>query len=185
MSAAYPTPQGAFQAPRVRPPSASSAETLVLVALILQVIGAAVLIGGILFLFGFAAFHPFPFAWLAVLVAAIVGGVAVLFLYFAYEYSYLRIQRGEYPAAQAPTLVIGILSLFLGVIPGILYLIGYVKLADAIREQQTPPMVFGPAFGSAPSTVPSVPQTACRGCGRVYFVGQFPFCPNCGQKLGS
>ena len=185
MSAVYPPPQVVFQAPRLRPPSGASAETLVLVALILQVIGAAVLIGGILFLFGFAAFHPFAFAWLVVLVSGVVGAVALLFLYFAYEYSYLRIQRGEYAGAQAPTLVIGILSLFLGVIPGILYLIGYVKLADAIREQQSPATMYGPAFGSTPSPTPAVPQMACRGCGRVYFVGQFPFCPNCGQKIGS
>lgn len=184
MSAAYPTPPVPFRTPTVRPASARTAETLVLVALILQLIGAVILIGALLFLFGFAAFHPFRFAWLAVLIGTVVGGVALLFLYFAYEYSYLRIQRGDYAAAQAPTLVIGILSIFLGVIPGILYLVGYAKLADAIREEQTPPWNYGPAFGSPPATAPSLAQTACRGCGRVYFVGQFPFCPNCGQKLG-
>jgi hypothetical protein len=185
MSAAYPTSPSSFQTPSIRPASAGSAETLVLVALILQVIGAAVLIGAILFLFGFAAFHPFPFAGLVVLLAAIVGGVALLFLYFAYEYSYRRIQRGDYAGAQAPTLVIGILSLFLGIIPGILYLVGYVKLSDAIREQQTPPFTHGPAYGFPPAAAPSVSQIACRGCGRVYPVGQFAFCPNCGQKMAA
>jgi hypothetical protein len=176
MSAAYPTPTTAFPTQRLRPPSAGSAETLVLLALILQIIGAALLIGGILFLFGWAAYHPFPFAWLAVTVAAVVGGVAVLFLYFAYTLSYLRIQRGDYAGAQTPTLVIGILSIFLGLIPGILYIVGYSKLSDAIREQQAP-SVF-PAPGSVPYS-----QTACRGCGRVFFTGQFAFCPNCGQRL--
>lgn len=185
MSAAYSAPPAPFQTPRLRPASAGSAETLVLVALILQVIGAVLLIGAILFLLGFAAIHPFRFAWLAALIAVVVGGVALLFLYFAYEYSYLRIQRGDYAGAQAPTLVIGILSLFLGLIPGILYLVGYVKLSDAIREQQTPSPVYGAAFGSPPAMAPPPPQTACRGCGRVYLVGQFPFCPNCGQKMGA
>jgi hypothetical protein len=185
MSAAYPTPPVALPTPHVRPASAGTAETLVLVALILQVIGAVVLMVGILFLFGFAAFHPFPFAWLVVLIAAVVGGVALLFLYFAYSYSYLRIQHGDYAGAQAPTLVIGILSLFLGIIPGILYLVGYVKLSDAIREQQMPPFTYGYAPGFPQGVVPSVPQMACRGCGRVYPVGQFPFCPNCGQKMGA
>jgi hypothetical protein len=185
MAAAYPTPPSPYQTPHLRPASAGSAETLVLVALILQVIGAVFLIGAILFLFGFAAFHPFAFAWLVVLIAAIVGGVALLFLYFAYEYSYLRIQHGDYAGAQAPTLVIGILSLFLGVIPGILYLVGYVKLADAIREQQATPFPYGPAYGLPSVAVPSVSHVACRGCGRVYVVGQFPFCPNCGQKMGA
>jgi hypothetical protein len=185
MSAAYPTPPVALPTPHFRPASAGSAETLVLVALILQVIGAVVLIGAILLLFGYAAFHPFAFAWLVVLIAAMVGGVALLFLYFAYEYSYRRIQYGDYAGAQAPTLVIGILSLFLGIIPGILYLVGYVKLSDAIREQQMPPVTYGPAPGFAPSVAPAVPQIACRGCGRVYPIGQFPFCPNCGQKIGA
>ena len=180
MSAAYPTSPFAYPAPRTRTPSGASAETLVLVALILQAIGAVILFGGILFLFGVAAFHPFPFAWLAALVAVIVGGVAVAFLYMAYEYAYLRIQRGEYQAAQTPTLIIGILSIFLGLVPGILYLVGYAKLGDALREQQTSPTTYGP-----PTTPGAyVPHIACRGCGRVYPLGQFPFCPNCGQKMG-
>jgi hypothetical protein len=185
MSAAYPTPPAPFQTPRTRPASAGSAETLVLVALILQVLGAALLFVFVFLFFAAAAYHPFRFATVVAILAAIVGAVALLFLYFAYEYSYLRIQRGDYQGAQAPTLVIGILSLFLGLIPGILYLIGYAKLGDAIREQQAYPMTYGPAFGAQPSPGLSGSQTACRGCGRVYFVGQFPFCPNCGQKMGA
>jgi len=185
MTVAYPPPPVGYSAPRFRPASASSAETLVFVALILQVIGGVILFGAILYLFGYAAYHPFPFAWVALIAAAIVGGVALLFLYLAYEYSYRRIQRGEYQEAQAPTLVLGILSLFLGVIPGILYLVGYVKLGDAIREQQTPPPYYGPGSGFAVPPSPSSPQVACRGCGRVSFVGQFPYCPYCGQKSGN
>lgn len=177
MSAGYPSPTTVFATPRLRPPSAGSAETLVLVALILQIIGGALLIGGILFLFGWAAYHPFPFAWLAVTVAGVIGGVAILFLYLAYTLSYRRIQLGDYAGAQTPTLVIGILSIFLGLIPGILYLVGYSKLSDAIREQQTPAPYLAP--GGVPYS-----QTACRACGRVFTTGQFSFCPNCGQKLG-
>ena len=176
MSAGYPSPTTVFPNPRLRPPSAASAETLVLIALILQIIGGVLLTGGILFLFGWAAYHPFPFAWLALIVAGVVGGLAILFLYFAYTLSYLRIQRGDYMGAQTPTLVIGILSIFLGLIPGILYLVGYSKLSDAIREQQVPGDYLAP--GGTPYS-----QTACRGCGKAYYTGQFPFCPNCGQKL--
>lgn len=184
MVAVNPAPFPPPPVPASRPPSAGTAETLVLIALILQVIGAVVLIGAVLFLFGLAAFHPFRFAWLVVLIAGVVGAVALLFLYFAYEYSYRRIQRADYVGAQAPTLVIGIFSLFLGLIPGILYLVGYVKLSDAIREQQAPPPPYGSAMGfSSAAAGPSVPQIACRACGRVYLVGQFPYCPNCGQKL--
>ncbi len=178
MSAAYPTPTTVFPTARLRSPSASSAETLVLVALILQIIAAAVLITGILALFAWTAFHPFAYAWLALLVTGIIGALAIVFLYSAYEFSYRRIQQGDYAGAQTPTLVIGILSIFLGVIPGILYLLGYSKLEDAMREQQYP-QAYGAPVGSA------YPQVACRGCGRVYFAGQFPFCPSCGQKLGA
>lgn len=182
MSAGYPTPTAVFPTPKLRPPSAGSAETLVLIALVLQIIGGVLLIGGILFLFGWAAYHPFPFAGLALLVATIVVAVAVLFLYLAYTRSYQRIQRGDYVGAQTPTLVIGILSIFLGLIPGILYLVGYSKLSDAIREQQAPAVFLTPMGYPAPAGA-AASQTACRGCGRVYYTGQFPFCPNCGQKL--
>jgi len=184
MSGAYPPPPAFYHPPASRPPSAGTAETLVLVALILQLIGAAVLYIALTFLFGVAAFHPFPFAWLAVSAAVIVGVVGFLFLYCAYEFSYARIRRGEYQAAQAPTLVIGILSLFLGIIPGILYIIGYVKLGDAVREQQTASMPYSPGYGFPTPQAPMAPQVACRGCGRVQFAGQFAFCPHCGQKLG-
>lgn len=172
-----------FPNARPRPPSASAAEGLVFAALVLQIIGAAILTFLLVLLLSTAAFHPFPFIWIVGLVAGIVGAVSILFLYIAYEYSYRRIQLGDYVGAQGPTLVIGILSLFLGLIPGILYLIGYLKLGDTIREQQ---FGVGPYPGGYPAIGPSmVPQQACRGCGRVFFVGQFLYCPNCGQKLGA
>ncbi len=37
---------------------------------------------------------------------------------------------------------------------------------------------------AAPSvTFPTQTGIACKACGRVYQVGQFAYCPNCGQKL--
>ena len=177
MSAAYPAPPVLLPATRLRPPSASSAETLVLIALLLQLVAAVALVGGILFLFGWAAFHPFAYMGVALTVAGVIGGLAVVFIYCAYTYSYQRIRQGDYAGAETPTLVLGILSIFLGLIPGILYLIGYSKLEDAIREQQPPAIYPGPM-------APVLAQVACQGCGRVYFAGQFPFCPGCGRKLG-
>ena len=176
MSAGYPSPTAVFPMARARPPSASTAESLVLVALVLQVIAAAFLIVGVLALFAWTAFHPFPYWGVALVVTAAIGAVAVLFLYAAYEFSYLRIQSGDYAGAQAPTLIIGILSLFLGLIPGILYLVGYAKLTDAIREQAYPA-----GYGMS---MPSYAQIACRACGKVYPAGQYQFCPACGQKMG-
>lgn len=180
MSAGYPTPSVTFPTARARPPSASTAETLVLIALILQVIGGAVLLGGIAWLFGFSILYPFPYAWAAVLAAAAVAVIVIAFLYYAYTLSYQRIQRGDYAGAQTPTLVIGILSLFAGIFPGIFYLIGYVKLGDALREQQG----YAPGYGGPTGLPGPATQVACRGCGRVYPLGPFAYCPACGQKLG-
>lgn len=148
-----------------------------LVALILQVIGGVLMIGGMSWFFGYSAFHPFPYLWAAVIGGSVVGVLVVVFLYFAYTLSYERIRRGEYEAARTPTLVIGILSLFVGIIPGIFYLVGYAKLDAAVREQQGPP-------GGGPAFVPGS-LIACKACGRVHPVGQFAFCPTCGQKLGA
>jgi hypothetical protein len=187
MSAGYPSPVSNFPSGyATRPPAAGTAETLVLVALILQVIGAALPIVAIAALVGLAIFNPFPYIGGVIVLVAAVGALALLFLYFAYEFSYQRIRRGEYGAAQAPTLVFGIISLFLGVIPGILYLIAYVKLGDAVRDARTGPYLprpeagYGPAFPPAPGA-----QQACGKCGRVYPVGQFAFCPRCGQALAA
>lgn len=183
-SAVNPPPPLGRPVPPSRPPSAGTAEALVLVALILQVIGAAVIIGLLWLRFGFASHRLLRVAWGAGIVAGVVGAVALLFLFCAYEYSYLRIRREQYTEAQAPTLVIGILSLFLGLVPGILYLVGYLKLGDAIHEQQAPPFGYGAAVGFPAWPGASIPQVACRQCGRVSYVGQFAFCPGCGQKLG-
>ncbi|HYK93682.1 MAG TPA: hypothetical protein VEY07_06535 [Thermoplasmata archaeon] len=181
MSAGYATPPvTSLPASRYRPPSASTAESLVLVALILQVIGGVIGLGGIAYLFGFSLLYPFPYAWAAVTAAAAVAVVVIAFLYLAYTLSYQRIQRGEYQEAQAPTLVIGILSLFAGILPGIFYILGYVKLGDAIREQG------GYGYGYPLPPPPTTPASiACRACGRVSPMGQFAFCPGCGQRLGA
>jgi hypothetical protein len=180
MSVGYPAPVASLPTARARPPSAGSAETFVLVALVLQVIGGVILVGGIAWLFGFSILYPYPYAWVAVTASVVVGAVVLALLYFAYAFSYQRIQRGDYLGAQAPTLVLGILSLFAGIIPGIFYLLGYVKLGDAIREQQG----YAPGYGILPSATLSSALVACKGCGRVYPLGQFSFCPGCGQKLG-
>jgi len=176
MSAAYPTPVAPWPASRVRTPSGNTAETMVLIALVLQIIGGVLVLFGVTWLFGFSIVRPFRFEWIVLTAAATVGVLVILFLYFAYTLSYRRIQGGEYAEAQAPTLVIGILSLFFGLIPGIFYLIGYAKLDSAIREQQGPPPTYG-----APA---AVAQVACTGCGRVYPLGAYTFCPACGRKMG-
>jgi hypothetical protein len=179
MAAGYPTPVTSFPAHHVRPPSAGSAETLVLVALILQVVGGAIVLGGIAWLLGFSVLFPYPYVWAVSLAAGAVAVLVVVFLWLAYILSFQRIRRGEYRAAETPTLVIGILSLFCGLLPGIFYLIGYVKLGDAVRELE-----WGTGPSSSPAYSVGPPQIACRACGRVYPLGAGGYCPNCGQKLG-
>lgn len=171
MTVSYPT-AGAVVSARLRTPSGGTAEALVLVGLILQVVGGVILLGGIGWLFGFSILYPYPYWWIALPAAGAVAAVVVVFLYLVYSLSYARIRRQEYAAAETPTLVLGILSLFVGILPGILYIIGYVKLGDARREQQAAAAPYAP-----------VSQVACRACGRVHPAGAFTFCPNCGQKL--
>lgn len=185
MSAAYPTPPVSWPAPPAyRPPSAGTAESLVLVALVLLAIGSALPIIGIGALVGLAIFNPFPYIGWVILLVAVIGAVAIAFVYAAYEFSYRRIRSAQYEAAQAPTLVFGILSLFFGVVPGILCLIAYVKLGDAIRESRPNPWAVPPGGTYLPPPPAAPPaQLACRGCGRVYVAGQFAFCPQCGRSL--
>lgn len=169
---------------RPRPPSAATAESLVLVALIMQAIGGVILLAFVAWALGFSILFPiplpFPFVWLGIALTVAVGLIVVLFLYFAYHLAYVRIRQGEYVAAQTPCLVFGALSLVAGIIPGIFYLIAYRKLGNAVREQ----------FSSLPSywfTQPSAtsPQPlTCQHCGHAGPVGEFLACPQCGQKLG-
>lgn len=170
MSSAFPNPPVSLPFGQGRPPSGATAELLVLIALILQVIGGVILFVALAALLGATLLFAFPFAGAAFVAIGSIAGIVVLFLYLAYTFSFQRIQRREYAGARAPTLVIGILSLFAGVLPGIFYLIAYAKLGDAIREQQAPP--------SAGALI------ACKGCGRVYPIGPVTFCPICGQRLG-
>ena len=154
MSAAYPTPAGAH--PALRPPSASTAESLVLVALVLQIIGTVVMAAIVGLVLGVAITNPFPYSWVAILVISVIVVLGAVFVYLAYEFSYRRIVAGDYLGAQAPTLDFGILSLFFGLVPGILYIIGYVKLTDAVRELQFGPMwaPVPPAYLPPPPPVP-------------------------------
>jgi cbb3-type cytochrome oxidase subunit 3 len=150
---------------------------MVLIALVLQAVGGAIVVGLLGWVIGFSVLYPYAWAWVAVLGAAVGVAVIGLFLYCAYAFSYRRVRAGEYEAAQTPTLVLGILSMFLGIVPGIFYLIGYVKLGDALQEAETARLGAGmPAPGSL---------VACKGCGRVFPIGGFSFCPACGQRLGA
>lgn len=129
----------------------------------------------------------------------VFGILSFIFLYLVYALCYRRTGDAAYEDAKTPTLVFGILSLiFAGVIPGILYIIAYVKLDDAVKEQQqaTPapgyvagvppgsptssaPLTEGGSKGS-PAASPSSVSAFCSSCGRALAPDQ-RFCPGCGR----
>lgn len=131
------------------PPSGSTAKTLILVGLILQ------LVFGLIFLIGFgvvaavsATVGVFP---IFALVWIIFGALGFIWLFLVWIFSYKPVSQGQYEQARTPTLVFAILSLVtLGIISFVLYLIAYIKLGDAIREAQTPPAGYYGAPGMAP-----------------------------------
>jgi hypothetical protein len=136
------------------PPSASTAKTLILVGLILQ------LIFSLLFLIGLGALAFFTaavgiFPIIAVFYIA-VGVLGFVWLILVWLLCYKPVSEGRYEAAKTPTLIFAILSIITlaGLLPGILYLIGYIKLGDAIREQQMPPPGYP---GGAPMMSPNMP----------------------------
>jgi hypothetical protein len=131
--------------PSYVPPSASTAKTLILVGLILQAV--FVLIG-----FAVGAFFLF-FFFVGVFYLAFAA-LGLVWLILVWLFSYTPVRAGRYEAARTPTLIFAILSIITlwGILPGVLYLIGYIKLGDAVREQQMPPQGYP---GTAPSMAPS------------------------------
>lgn len=143
-------------APSYVPPSASTSKTLILIGLILQLVFALIfLIGFGVLAFVSAAFGVFPV--FAVIYIAF-GALGFIFLILVWMLSYKPTTEGRYEAARTPTLVFAILSLItISIISGILYLIAYIKLGDAVREQQMPPPGYA---GSAPMMAPGSPYMA-------------------------
>jgi hypothetical protein len=159
-------------------PSGGTAKSLVLVGLILDLIFEVVLLGvGLLFLI-------VPFLGALLLGFALIGFVWIALIWV---YSYDRIRNGDYEGARTPTLVFAILSLItFSLIPGILFLIAYVKLGDAMRESGP----VAPAWGAPAAPPPPIPSAAsglaaprfCSHCGRAN-PGAGAFCQGCGAPL--
>jgi hypothetical protein len=134
-------------APSYVPPSASTAKTLIFVGLILQalfvLIGIVVGLASLLFFFIGVVYLAF-------------AALGLLWLILVWMFSYTPVRAGRYEAAKTPTLIFAILSIItlFGILPGILYLIAYIKLGDAVREQQMPPAGYP---GGAPMMAPQSP----------------------------
>jgi hypothetical protein len=132
-------------APSYVPPSAGTAKTLILVGLILEAL--FVLIGIVIGVLTLLVF----FIGAVYLVLAALGLVWLILIWLL---SYNPIREGRYEAARTPTLIFAILSIItlFSLLPGILYLVAYIKLGDAVREQQMPPQGYG---GAPPMMAPS------------------------------
>ncbi|MCI4330609.1 MAG: hypothetical protein L3K19_02025 [Thermoplasmata archaeon] len=164
------------------PPSAGTAKTLIVIALVLQFIGSIVLL-----LVAFFLGSLFAVAGLRGLGALFIGlGFAVLFVaILAYHFCYRPVAEGRYADARTPTLVLGIISLFAGgLLLGILYLIAWDKLGDALREQQLPmipqmgyiPVAVPVPFPGAPGTAPPPPAPPIASAAPF---APAPTCPRC------
>jgi hypothetical protein len=87
------------------------------------------------------------------------GFLGVVWLILVWLLCYKPVGEGRYGAAKTPTLIFAILSIItvFNILPGILYLIAFIKLGDAVREQQMPPPGYP---GSQPMMAPTMPYTA-------------------------
>ncbi|MFQ5837156.1 MAG: hypothetical protein ACE5HJ_00035 [Thermoplasmata archaeon] len=108
-----------------------SAKAMTLVALVFEAIifAASTLVGGTLIILVFPVWPALPL-WSQLL---IVSGwiILALLLFLTYHLVYRELLRGMVSRATAPALILGILELFVGVIPGIFLIIAYFKSNNA------------------------------------------------------
>jgi hypothetical protein len=163
-------------------PSGDTAKTLILVGVILDVVFEVILVAvGVAFLGA-----PAPLLGGILLFFAVIGFVWIALVWL---FSYARVRDGDYDGARTPTLVFAILSIIsIALIPGILFLIAYIKLGDAMREAGPS---ASPAWGSPPPPPPpplaggvaAAGSRFCSRCGRANPPGG-AFCQGCGAPLG-
>jgi hypothetical protein len=193
---------------RPKPPSQETAQTLTLVAWILQLIFSLVFIGlGALFVLTGGVFLFVPaFGALVLLLGVLLILLPILMLYVGYAYSHARIRDGDFAGARTPTLVLGILGIPFGaVVVGILYIIAYAKIGDAENESRSmgawsggPPIGSTLSYGYAPhptgaptlsggvAYAPPAGPSNCPRCGRLAtFIPQYgrSYCYSCAQYV--
>jgi hypothetical protein len=146
----YPTSPAPMVA---KPPSGRTAETLILVGLILQIIFVVIWIIELATLsLRLAAFGAGLFAGFFVGIYALFLVLGLAVLYLSWTHFYNRTKAGNYEGAKSVGIVVVILGFIAGgIIVGILYLVAYLKLGDAINEQR------GMGMAGAPMGYPGAP----------------------------
>lgn len=130
---------------RPKPPSQGTAETLILVGFVLQVIFSLVyiVIGTLIVFAGTFFLFAGVIGGTLLLLAVILVIVPILMLYVTFHYCYQRVRDGDLSGARGPTIAMGIIGIFLGgIIVGILYIIAYVEIGSAENELRA--MGIGP-----------------------------------------
>ena len=123
---------------------AESAKTLILVAIILEVVATALVIVASMLSFAVssATVPPGsvgtvtvnPFLGLAITLMGIFLVIGLLWIFLDYFILYKKVSEGNIEEAESPSLILGIVQLlFGGLIPGILILIAHGKISNSIN----------------------------------------------------
>ena len=116
---------------------ASTAKTLTLVAIILQLIFTLIGIIEVVLLVSAAAALGFA---VFLLVLPILLSIGIFWVLLDYFLVYRRLRLGMVKEAKTPSLVLGLVQLILGgFIPGILLIIAYVKIKDSLQRSASAP----------------------------------------------
>ncbi len=66
----------------------------------------------------------------------------------------------------------------------IITIIGLAVMIGGIVMKEHEALVYPPSSQPQQQQVQQIPaQVACKNCGRVYTLGQYKYCPNCGGQL--
>ncbi len=66
----------------------------------------------------------------------------------------------------------------------IITIIGFAVMIGGIVMKEHDAVVYPPLPQPEQQPVQQIPaQVACKNCGRVYTMGQYKYCPNCGGQL--
>lgn len=185
------------------PPSLGTTRLMVLLGLVFQLIFSLVFflfVGLFALLAATAAGLGIAFLIFPLIFLVLFGLIPLVLLYVAYEFVYKRVKNRNYEGAKGPLLIIAIIEIiFGGVLPGIFYIIGYVKLNDVINESrqmgmggqpgwmpgygQQPPMAQPYAAAppaQQPASYPS-PPGAQPAAAPAPMAAPVPNCPKCGR----